>query len=125
MRGEVGPSGRPTGGHSRPGGVDPPDRRMGRRGPDRPTGGYDGFEIGYRRPDGRWTSRQASTFFPDAWTEDDVREAVREAWNDPGGRRRPDVRRWSGTARGLAIGGYFEPSTGECRTAFPVEPEED
>ncbi|WP_238007393.1 EndoU domain-containing protein [Dactylosporangium sp. AC04546] len=63
-----------------------------------------------------------STFYPLGWTREACETAFTAAWNDPNGTRTVTDRggRWSGSAYGLRIDGFFDPDTGECVSAWPV-----
>ncbi|WP_181776253.1 EndoU domain-containing protein [Amycolatopsis pittospori] len=60
------------------------------------------------------------TYFPTEWTADDVRAAGQGAWTSPTVLRDEKTGLWSGIWRDLELAGYFDPSTGEVLTYFPV-----
>jgi hypothetical protein len=65
---------------------------------------------------------KSSTVYPDAWTPDEIENAIREAYADARGHRRIDSRgRWQGQTRGgVRIDGYMTYDGRGIATAFPV-----
>ncbi len=120
-KGTFNADGVPVGWHHRQDGVDPPGRRPGVLvTPPDADGVYTARGLEFERPDGTWAVKKYdTTFFPDSWSEPQVKAAVQEAWNDPSGTRNSSGRAWTGQGGGIQISGYYDPTTGEFRTAFP------
>jgi Bacterial EndoU nuclease len=87
--------------------------------------GADGTGVHQCRPilflfaDGSVRVKPESTFFPDAWSDLDVRAAVTEAWHDPLGRRDSDGR-WTGVGRSLRVHGWYDRASMRPLTAYPA-----
>ena len=115
FHGEINGSGKPTGFHSRPGGVDPDGARI-KRLRDQPNrlGVYTAqVEI---RDGGQWKEK-FSSLFPDDLDAPDVVDAVLHAYRNADN---PRAQPWEGpSGLGFRIQGYTS-SRGGINTAFPV-----
>ncbi|MGW1200049.1 EndoU domain-containing protein [Streptomyces sp. NPDC002536] len=128
LRGELKYSrdGRPkvVGYHFRPGGRD----RWGVKVPkilkiDHRTGLTQG-NVWMRDPrSGEWIMKRAkTTFFPNHWTEGEVRRAMVKAFENAKVMD-PDICMWQGEYKGITFEGYFDPVTGDAKTVYPILPQ--
>ncbi len=117
FQGEINRRGKPTGFHSRPGGIDPRNARLVKimSPPDR-SGVYTARVEIRDLKTGRW-KRKFSSFFPDSMDRKEVIEAVLHAWKH---RRRGMKNPWRGpSGHGFLIQGYTT-RRGGINTAFPI-----
>ncbi|MFD4433899.1 EndoU domain-containing protein, partial [Nocardia sp. NPDC058497] len=120
FKGEFNRAGNPTGYHHRPNGRD----RFGvtvtdKSVPDK-NGVYTGTVTMNTWNGNEWVTKKVeSSFFPDSWSQEQVQHAISRASSQPY-MMNPSRRRWEGVFRGMAIGGYYDPSTGRIITAFPI-----
>lgn len=113
--GEINRHGEPTGFHSRPDGLDPPNARVERlRDGPNAVGVYTAtVEV---RDGARW-KRKFSTFFPDSMTADEVVDTILNAYHAS---PNPTAQPWEGpSGHGFRIQGYTS-SRGGIATAFPI-----
>lgn len=113
--GEINGSGKPTGFHSRPGGVDPPGARLVtvRDGPNR-RGVYTAT-IAVQH--GSQWREKFSSFFPDSMDREDVVSVVLHAFENS---ENPSAQPWRGpSGLGFDVQGYTL-RDGDINTAFPV-----
>lgn len=110
--------GEAVGYHHRPNGVDPPGARVLRIVQPPDADGVYRARVAVRDPaSGEWIDkRAASTFFPDAMTEDQVIQAVLAAFHD--GRVRGDGRFIGDSGHGFAIEGWYQ--SGHIAAAYPL-----
>ncbi len=107
--------------HHREGGVDSGEAKLISKG--RTDG--DKVYTGSWNQDGPYEDKY-STFFPDGYSKDDVRGAIREAFDNRSATEKPD--QWVGTtSRGLTIRGYVSKGTSlddatedDITTAHPI-----
>jgi len=115
FEGEINRKGKPTGFHSRPGGLDPANARLVsiRDKPNR-AGVYTAtIEV---RDGGQWKSK-FSSFFPDNMSKAEVIDVIVHAYNNSSNQRKQP---WSGpSGQGYTVQGYTT-SRGGINTAFPV-----
>lgn len=115
FHGEINRKGKPVGYHSRPNGQDPSGARVVRirSGPNR-VGVYTAtIEI----RDGSQWKEKFSSFFPDAMSQQEVVDAILNAYRQS---RDKNTQPWRGpTGQGFDIQGYTL-SRGDINTAFPV-----
>lgn len=120
LHGEINHNGKGTGYHHRLDGQDGAGRKV--VGPVTPGqfGTYQVPKVVFMRPDGSTTTKKnPTTFFPDAWSREQVRMAVSSAWQSRNRVTGPD-RRWSGyTPVGMRISGYVD-ADGRPTTAYPA-----
>ncbi|HEY3909103.1 MAG TPA: EndoU domain-containing protein [Stellaceae bacterium] len=116
--GKINRHGEAVGYHHRPNGIDPPGARVLRIVQPPDANGVYRARVALRDPStGAWIDkRAASTFFPDAMSEDAVITAVLAAFH--GGRRRGDGRFVGDSGRGFAIEGWYE--HGRVVAAYPL-----
>lgn len=116
--GEINSHAEAVGYHHRPNGLDPPGARVLRiiQPPD--ANGVYRARVALRDPaSGEWIDkRAASTFFPDAMSDDAVIGAVLAAFHD--GRRRGDGRFVGDSGHGFAIEGWYH--RGRIVAAYPL-----
>jgi hypothetical protein len=116
--GEINRRGEAVGYHHRPNGVDPPGARVLRiiQPPD--ANGVYRARVELRDPaSGEWIDkRAASTFFPDAMSDDAVIEAVLAAFHQ--GRVRGDGQFIGDSGHGFAIEGWYQ--SGHINAAYPL-----
>lgn len=119
VRGEINRGGRPVGYHYRPGGRDRFGwRTTGKSGVD-VNGCYTGTVTGKVWENNTWVEKRASSsFFPDNWSEDQVRHAITRAADN--GNLVEGTNMWRGTYRGINIEGYFDPVTKHVITGYPI-----
>ncbi|WP_248813456.1 EndoU domain-containing protein [Frankia sp. AgPm24] len=129
LDGEWNKKGRPTGFHSAPDGVAPPDRRLTRIGDPSPEGVYRA-KVDFLEPgSGEWREKKVPkhTMFPDSWSREKVREAVQKSYEDvydstlaPMLKRGENLvgEQWRGSYEGVHIK-FFVGQDGAVRTAFP------
>lgn len=128
FEGEFNPNGNPVGYHHREGGVDQGDFTV-----DEDTktetdrhGVYEAEWTG-TAPDGTEAGKNSS-FFPDSYSQEDVRDSVREAFDNRTAPSSSNPRLWEGTTSdGMRIQGYVGPgktvadaTEDDIKTAFPV-----
>jgi hypothetical protein len=116
--GEINRRGEAVGYHHRPNGIDPPGARvLGIVQPPDATGVYRA-RVALRDPaDGEWIDkRAASTFFPDAMSDDAVIRAVLAAFHN--GHRRRGGEFTGDSGRGFAIEGWYQ--SGRINAAYPL-----
>ncbi|MBX2838468.1 MAG: EndoU domain-containing protein [Gammaproteobacteria bacterium] len=113
--GEINRKGKPTGFHSRPGGNDPATAKL-LSVRDQPNSlGIYTATIAVR--DGDQWKEKFSSFFPDHFSQQDVIDAVINAYNNSSN---PKAQPWQGpSGHGFAIQGYTT-NRGGINTAFPV-----
>jgi hypothetical protein len=119
FEGEINKRGKPVGYHSRPGGKDPANARVGRV-IDRPNrlGVYTAeVEI---RSGSRWLSKR-STFYPDRMDRAAVIQAILNAFKNRTSGSSEKFRGPSG--RGFTIEGYYQ--NGRINTAYPIFARDD
>lgn len=126
FEGELRPSGRAVGYHHREGGEDHGDAKVvesSKTAPDE----HGVYEANWTttRPDGS-TAEKKSSFFPDSYSQADVRNATREAFDN---RSATSVNgQWEGvTSDGMTIQGYVRPGVSvddaaedDISTAYPI-----
>jgi len=115
FEGEINRKGKPVGFHSRPNGQDPATARVVRvKSRPNSAGVYTAsIEV---RDGNRWLEK-FSSFFPDDMNQDEVLDAVLNAYNNS---RNPNAQPWTGpSGHGFKIQGYTL-SRGDINTAFPV-----
>jgi RHS repeat-associated protein len=119
VRGEINRGGRPVGYHHRPGGRDRFGwRTTGKSGIDE-NGCYTGTVTGKVWENNTWVEkRHSSSFFPDHWSEDQVRHAITRAADN--GSIVEGTNMWRGTYRGISMEGYFDPATKNVITGYPI-----
>lgn len=115
FEGEINRKGKPTGFHSRPGGIDPANARVVSV-KDRPNrAGVYTANIEVR--DGRQWKSKFSSFFPDSLDQQQVIDVILYAYKNS---KNPDKQPWSGpSGLGFQVQGYTS-SRGGINTAFPV-----
>jgi hypothetical protein len=117
--GEINRRGEPVGYHHRPNGVDPPGAKVIRiiQPPD--ANGVYRARVALRDPaDGEWIDkRAASTFFPDAMSQEDVIHAIITAFRS--GERRRDGEFVGDSNRGFMIEGWYQ--SGRINAAYPLQ----
>ncbi len=128
FEGEFNAHGNPVGYHHREGGVDEGDFKVddATKSPVDQHGVYEADWTG-TAPDGTEATKNSS-FFPDSYSKEDVRDAVREAFDNRTSPSPSNPRLWEGTTSdGMTIQGYVGPGTtvadateDDIRTAFPV-----
>lgn len=113
-------NGRTSGYHHRPGGRDRHGWRTTNKSQPDANGIYEGT-VTRRDWDGNtWVEkRHTSTFFPDDWSEAQVRHGVERAFTETKNID-PNTGQWFGTHRGIRIEGWYDPATGALKTAYPV-----
>ncbi len=116
--GEINRYGEAVGYHHRPNGVDPPGARVLRIVQPPDADGVYRARVAVRDPaSGEWIDkRAASTFFPDAMSDEQVIQAVLAAFHD--GRVRRDGRFLGDSRRGFAIEGWYQ--SGRIAAAYPL-----
>jgi hypothetical protein len=106
-----------TGYHHRPGGIDTGTFRVTGQEPADSDGVYQATVEGHTSA-GTHAVKAYTTFFPNAWTRNEVRRAIHAAFHG-----RHDVRnakgaviprKWEGTYRGVRVQGYLRPGTDPC-----------
>lgn len=117
-----------SGYHHREGGVDQGDFTVDESAVT-PTDSHGVYEAEFSgtAPDGTEISK-TSSFFPDSYSRDDVRGAVREAFDNRAESSSTNPRQWEGVAGdGMTIQGYVRPGTtvadateDDIKTAYPV-----
>ena len=113
--GEINRRGKPVGYHSRPGGRDAPNARIKSIKSKPNRHGIYTADIEIR--DGNQWKGKFSSFFPDSMSEDEVVEAILNAYNNSDD---PNRQPWSGpSGHGFQIQGYTT-SRGGINTAFPI-----
>ena len=115
FEGEINRKGKPVGYHSRPGGRDAANARIKsvKAKPNRAGVYTANIEI---RDGNQWKGK-FSSFFPDSMSEDDVVDAILNAYNKS---KDPNKQPWSGpSGHGFQIQGYTT-SRGGINTAFPI-----
>lgn len=115
FEGEINRKGKPVGYHSRPGGRDAANARIKsvKAKPNRDGVYTANIEI----LDGNQWKGKFSSFFPDSMSEDDVVNAILNAYNNS---KNPNKQPWSGpSGHGFQIQGYTT-SRGGINTAFPI-----
>lgn len=115
FEGEINRKGKPTGYHSRPGGVDAANARIVsiKDKPNRAGVYTANIEV---RDGGQWKSK-FSSFFPDSMSKNDVIDAVIHAYSNSQNKK---AQPWQGpSGLGFSIQGYTT-SRGGINTAFPV-----
>lgn len=115
FEGEINRRGKPVGYHSRPGGRDAANARIKsiKSKPNRDGVYTANIEI----LDGNQWKGKFSSFFPDSMSEDDVVDAILNAYKNS---KDPNKQPWSGpSGHGFQIQGYTT-SRGGINTAFPV-----
>ncbi|WP_051114770.1 RHS repeat-associated core domain-containing protein [Actinokineospora enzanensis] len=113
-------NGKTTGYHHREGGRDRHGWRTTKRGEADANGVYQGTATRRDWNGNDWVEKRAkSTFFPDEWSSAQVRHAVERAFTET-----KDINtrsgKWAGSHRGIRIEGWYDPSTGALKTAFPI-----
>jgi hypothetical protein len=75
----------------------------------------------FQKNENTWVTKTGSTFYPDTWSGDQVRQTVTAAWEDQEGARDEADETWTGTdsSNGFRVTGYYDSSTGEMKTAWP------
>lgn len=124
FKGEFNKANKAVGYHSRPGGADRYGVRTTLKSEPDEDGVYTGT-VTKRDWDGNtWVQKTAqSSFFPDNWSEDQVRHAITRAVTEGSIIKDADgnpTEKWEGTYRGIKIQGYYDPVTKAVKTAFPV-----
>ncbi|MGH7031443.1 MAG: EndoU domain-containing protein [Stellaceae bacterium] len=116
--GAINRRGEAVGYHHRLNGVDPPGARVRRIVQPPDANGVYRARVALRDPStGAWVDkRAASTFFPDAMSDDAVIAAVLAAFHD--GRRRRDGRFVGDSGDGFAIEGWYH--AGRIAAAYPL-----
>lgn len=116
--GEINRRGEAVGYHHRPNGVDPPDARVLRIVQPPDANGVYRARVALRDPmSGEWIDkRAASTFFPDAMSDDAVIAAVLAAYHD--GRTRRDGGFVGRSGHGFMIEGWYH--AGRIVAAYPL-----
>jgi hypothetical protein len=116
--GEINRHGEAVGFHHRPNGTDPDGARVLQiiQSPD--ANGVYRARVSIRDPvTGAWVRKKvASTFFPDALSDDDVVDAVLSAFHN--GQRRNDGQFVGPSGRGFMIEGWFQ--NGRINAAYPL-----
>lgn len=115
--GEINRRGKPTGFHSRPGGLDPENARLERiKSPPNHVGVYTAQIAVYDPNQQRW-KQKFSSFFPDSMDHENVINSILHAWkNRESGRNTP----WRGpSGHGFMIEGYLS-RRGGINTAYPI-----
>jgi len=116
FEGEINRKGKPTGYHSRPGGVDADGAKIVRitDGPNK-LGIY--TAVIAIKDGNRWKEKQLSSFFPDNLSSDEVIDVILNAYqNSPNKKSQP----WKGpSGLGFDVQGYTT-SRGGINTAFPL-----
>ncbi len=117
--GEINRRGEAVGYHHRLNGVDPADAKVLRIVQPPDANGVYRARVALRDPaSGRWVDKRgASTFFPDAMSDDEVIEAVLAAFHT--GRRRSDGEFVGNSGRGFAIQGWYQ--SGRINAAYPLQ----
>jgi len=115
--GEINRSGKPTGFHSRPGGVSPKTARLNRiKGKANRVGVYTAQVEIFDQKESRWKSK-FSTMFPDNMSYSQVIERIVHAYKN---RRTGSKEPWRGpSGKGFQIEGYMS-RRGGINTAYPV-----
>ena len=115
FEGEINRKGEPTGYHSRPGGIDAGNARIVsiKDKPNRAGVYTANIEV---RDGGRWKSK-FSSFFPDSMSQNEVIDAILNAYNNSENKKAQPWRGPSGL--GFSIQGYTT-KRGGINTAFPV-----
>lgn len=124
FKGELNKAGKAVGYHYRPDGQDRYGVRTTLKSAPDDDGVYTGT-VTQRVWDGNtWVQKTAqSSFFPDNWSEDQVRHAVTRAVSEGSIIKDAEgnpTNKWEGTYRGITIQGYYDPETKAVKTAFPV-----
>jgi Bacterial EndoU nuclease len=116
--GEINRHGEAVGYHHRPNGINPPGARVLRIVQPPDANGVYRARVAVRDPaSGEWIDkRAASTFFPDAMSDDQVIEAVLAAFLDA--RVRGDGRFLGDSGRGFAVEGWYQ--SGRIAAAYPL-----
>ena len=116
--GEINRHGEAVGYHHRPNGVDPPEARVLRIVQPPDANGVYRARVAIRNPaSGEWIDkRAASTFFPDAMSDNQVIEAVLAAFHD--GPVRGDGRFLGNSGHGFTIEGWYQ--SGRIVAAYPL-----
>lgn len=115
FEGEINRKGKPTGYHSRPGGIDAANARIVsiKDKPNRAGVYTANIEVS---DGGQWKSK-FSSFFPDSMSQDEVIDAILSAYNSSNDKNKQP---WQGpSGLGFTIQGYTT-SRGGINTAFPV-----
>ena len=116
FEGQINRRGKPTGFHSRPGGVDPAGARVARIVSRENELGVYVAEVEIRSGSGRWL-RKTSTFYPDGMSREEVVAAILHAW---GQRRDLGGGKFQGpSGEGFTIEGYTL-EEGGINTAYPL-----
>ena len=116
--GEINKRGNAVGFHDRPGGVDPADARMTQLlNPPDANGVYEG-KVEVRDPStGKWVAKsKPSTFFPDNLSQQQITDAVLQAFKNSGVTTDGQFRGASGL--GFDIAGWYR--GGNIVTAYPI-----
>ncbi|HBI44273.1 MAG TPA: hypothetical protein DDY78_15690 [Planctomycetales bacterium] len=119
FEGKINRSGRAVGFHHRAGGQNPPTARVARIVDPPNAQGLYRAEVEILDPaTSSWVAKgSASTFFPDAWAQNQVLSEIDGAFGNPILTR---GNYWEGvTPSGLRIGGYLD-AAGDINTAFPI-----
>jgi hypothetical protein len=116
--GEINRRGEAVGYHHRPNGVDPPGARVLRIVQPPDANGVYRARVELRDPaNSRWVDkRAASTFFPDAMSDDDVIQAVLDAFHHA--HRRGDGEFSGESGHGFVIEGWYQ--DGRIAAAYPL-----
>jgi hypothetical protein len=116
--GEINRRGEAVGYHHRPNGVDPPGARVLRIVQPPDADGVYRARVELRDPaSGQWVDkRAASTFFPDAMSDDQVIQAVLAAFHH--GQMRGDGEFSGASGRGFVIEGWYQ--GGRIAAAYPL-----
>ena len=116
--GEINGHGEAVGYHHRPNGVDPPGAKVLRVIQRADASGVYRARVALHDPaDGQWVDkRAASTFFPDAMSDDEVIQAVLAAFHN--GHRRGDGEFVGDSGRGFSIEGWYQ--SGRINAAYPL-----
>ncbi|HEX7449189.1 MAG TPA: EndoU domain-containing protein [Pirellulales bacterium] len=119
FEGEVNASGKAVGYHHRPNGRDIVYARMTRltTGPDA-NGVYRGEVEVYNAVSSTWIAKGlGSSFFPDSWSKDRVKDEILRAFSC---QIRRNGQYWEGISpSGVVIGAYLD-AAGNINTAFPI-----
>ena len=116
--GEINRRGEAVGYHHRPNGVDPPGARVLRIVQPPDASGVYRARVALRDPEsGEWIDkRAASTFYPDAMSDDDVIQAVLAAYRN--GRMRRSGEFVGDSGHGFMIEGWYQ--RGRINAAYPL-----
>ncbi len=116
--GEINRRGEAVGYHHRPNGVDPPGAKVLRITQSPDANGVYRARVALRDPaTSEWIDKRASsTFFPDAMSDDEVIQAVLNAFHD--GRRRRDGQFTGDSGDGFMVEGWYQ--SGRIVAAYPL-----